>query len=262
MGNRANSALANNSLSHANAATRVYEQHINSQKNNKSKMNNRSNTIEVLVGPEKEPRKAGKQKLRSTQNSIDGLYGKPKSNSQMGNYGARQMQSTLTNYQASNQASFNAGAGNSLNRLPIYGNQPATIANHQQSQPAGSKVRRKRDFSQVIDPTTSKNVLGTNLTGGAGSQQQPGANYGNIANKGGSPQKLGKGQTYANDAKATTQQRDGGNQNLYKNFLEGIQIKDSTTTQPGNNKQFNTIATSQNSQNMTQGFPDASASDH
>ncbi len=59
MGNRANSAMANNNIS-TNAATRVYEQHMNSQKNNKGKLNNRSNTIEVLVGSEKEPRKAGK----------------------------------------------------------------------------------------------------------------------------------------------------------------------------------------------------------
>ena len=51
----------------------------------------------------------------------------------MGNYGVpRQMQSTLTNYQATNQASFNAGSGNSLNRLPIYGNQPNTMPVHQQ----------------------------------------------------------------------------------------------------------------------------------
>ena len=58
---------------------------------------------------------------------------------------------------------------------------------------------------------------------------------------------------YGNDNKGSSQQRDSGNSNLYKNFLEGIQIKDSSTTQPGNNKQFNTIATSQNSQSVNQG---------
>ena len=41
---------------------------------------------------------------------------------------------------------------------------------------------------------------------------------------------------YGNENKGSSQQRDSGNSNLYKNFLEGIQIKDSSTTQPGNNK--------------------------
>ena len=63
--NRANSAMANNNGATTGAATRVYEQHMNTSKAGKAKLNNRSNTIEVLVGnngAEKESRKVAKTK--------------------------------------------------------------------------------------------------------------------------------------------------------------------------------------------------------
>lgn len=76
---------------------------------------------------EKESRKGAKQrKERSAQNSIDGLYGKPKAQTQMSNYGAppRQMQSALNNYSGAPVApsGYNQPQGNSLNKLPTYGN--------------------------------------------------------------------------------------------------------------------------------------------
>ena len=146
-------------------------------------MNNRSATIEVLAGNssqmEKESRKGAKaRKERSSQNSVDGLYGKPKAQTQMSNYGAppRQMQSALNNYSQAPVAggSFNQAQGNSLNKLPTYGSsQNYNISGQQANSAQGAKVRRKRDFSQVIDPTTNQNVIGTNLTGGAGVSATP-----------------------------------------------------------------------------------------
>ena len=55
----------------------------------------------------------------------------------------------------------------------------------------GQKVRRKRDFSQVIDPTTNQNVLGTSLTGGVASQSphQSSTGYGNFNKHANSPLK-------------------------------------------------------------------------
>ena len=79
IGIRANSAL-NNNMSHTTAG-RAYEQQIAAnQKAAKSKVNNRSNTIEVLGAsgnPSDKSKGIKHRKERSSQNhSIDGLFTK------------------------------------------------------------------------------------------------------------------------------------------------------------------------------------------
>jgi hypothetical protein len=58
----------------------------------------------------------------------------------------------------------NNAANNSFNKLPKYGNAPNTgMKGDTNSQT--QKIRRKRDFSQVVDPANNPNLntLGYNL---------------------------------------------------------------------------------------------------
>jgi hypothetical protein len=118
----------------------------------------------------------------------------------------------------------NGAANNSFNKLPKYGNAQTTVKGSD-SNSNTQKIKRKRDFSQVVDPTANPNMntLGYNI--GNSSSNSPSKNNNHTL------QPLQSSDFPQNN-----------HQNLYKQYLENNQIGETLqSNQLVPKQQFQTI---------------------